>query len=82
MRDKTCGAFYLFCNEFNKLKKNKSTNLDSIHHVTLRILFNLISAVKAFLFCHYIRNVGMDVIPFLEICNLVYRIFLMALFHS
>ena len=42
--------------------------LDSIYHMTLRLLCNLISYVKKKLkFCHhYARNVIMDVITFPE----------------
>ena len=32
--------------------------------MTLRLLRNLISAVKMLLFCHYVSNVVMDVIKF------------------
>ena len=40
--------------------------LDSIYHMTLRLLYNLISAVKTLFFCHYVRTVVMDVITFPE----------------
>ena len=36
--------------------------LDSIYHMTLRFLWNPITAVKTLYFCHYVRNVVMDVI--------------------
>ena len=36
--------------------------LDSIYHMTLRLLLNLISGVKKISFCHYVRNVIMDII--------------------
>ena len=38
--------------------------LDSIYHMTLRLLCNLISAVKTLYFCHIVCNVVMDVITF------------------
>ena len=38
--------------------------LDSIYHKPLRLLRNLISAVKTLYLCHYVRNVAMDVITF------------------
>ena len=36
----------LFRNKFNKFNKTRAQMLDSIYHMTLRILLNLISAVK------------------------------------
>ena len=44
----------LFRNEFNKLNNTKARMLDSIYHMTLRLLLNLISAEKHFLsLCMY-----------------------------
>ena len=40
--------------------------LDSIYHMTLRLLSKLVYAMKTFSFCHYVCNVVMDVITFLE----------------
>ena len=40
--------------------------LDSIYHMTLTLLWNLIFAVKTLQFCHYVRNVVMDAITFPE----------------
>ena len=40
--------------------------LDSIYHMTLTLLRNLISCVKKIRFCHYVRNVIMDIIMFPE----------------
>ena len=40
--------------------------LDSIYHMALRLLLNLISAVITLLFCDFVRNVVMDVITFFE----------------
>ena len=48
-RDKMRGLpsiLSLFCNEFNKFNKTGARMLDSIYHMTLRILRNLISGVK------------------------------------
>ena len=36
----------LFRNEFNKLDNTRTRMLDSIYHMTLRLLRNLISGVK------------------------------------
>ena len=53
-----CRAFSLFFrNEFNKFNKTRARMLDSIYHMTLRLLFNLISDVKKVI----MRNVIMDV---------------------
>ena len=40
--------------------------LDSIYHMTLTLLCNLISGVKDLRICHYVRNVVMGVITFPE----------------
>ena len=40
--------------------------LDSIYHMTLRLPSNLISGVKKIRFCHYVRNIIMDIITFPE----------------
>ena len=37
-------------NEFNKFSNTRARMLDSIYHMTLRLLRNLISAVKRFNF--------------------------------
>ena len=47
-------------------KESNPTNKDSIYHMTLRLLWNLISAAKKLKFCHYVRNVVMDVTMFPE----------------
>ena len=57
----------LFRNEFNKFNNTIARMLDSIYHMTLRLLLNLIFAVKTLLFCHYVRSIVMDVITFPEI---------------
>ena len=36
----------LFCSEFNKFNNTRAPMLDSIYHMTLSLLWNLISAVK------------------------------------
>ena len=43
----------LFRNKFNKFKNTVARMLDSIYHVTLRLLLKLISGVKEIRFCHY-----------------------------
>ena len=48
-RDKMRGLpsiLSLFCNEFNKFNKTRARMLASIYHMTLRLLLNLIFAVK------------------------------------
>ena len=56
----------LFRNEFNKFNNTRARMLDSIYHMTLRLLRNIISDVKTLKFCVYLRNLAMDVITFLE----------------
>ena len=56
----------LFRNEFRKFNNTRARMLDSIYHMALRILGNLISDVKTLQFCHYVRNVVMGVITFPE----------------
>ena len=38
---------FLFCNKFNKFNNTRAQMLDSIYHVTLKLLSNLNSAVKS-----------------------------------
>ena len=40
------------CNELNKFNKTRARMLDSIYHMTLILLCNLISGVKTLYFCH------------------------------
>ena len=40
--------------------------LDSIYHMTLRFLLNLITGVRKIRFFYYVRNVIMDIITFPE----------------
>ena len=54
----------LFPNEFNKFNNTRARLLDSIYHMTFRLLRNLISAVKQLYFFHYVRNIIMGVITF------------------
>ena len=64
-RDKMRGLpsiLSLFRNEFNKFNNTRARMLDSIYHMTNTM--NLISGVKMLYFCHYDRNVVMDVITF------------------
>ena len=64
-RDKMRGLpsiLSLFRNEFDKFNNTGARMLDSIYHMTLRLLLNLISGVKMLQFCHYVRIVVMDVI--------------------
>ena len=52
-RDKMRGLssiLSLFCNNFAKSNNTRARMLDSIYHMTLRILWNLISAVKCYNF--------------------------------
>ena len=70
-RDKMRGLpsiLSFFRNEFKKFNNTRTRMLDSIYHMTLRLLWNLISAVKhhnVAITC-YVRNVVMDVITFPE----------------
>ena len=52
----------LFCNKFNKFNNTGARMLDSIYHMTLKLIKNHISGVKTPRFCHLLRNVIMDVI--------------------
>ena len=64
-RDKMRGLpriLSLFRTEFIKFKNTRARMLDSIYHMTNSL--NLISGVKTLYFCHFVRNVVMDVITF------------------
>ena len=66
-RDKMQGLpsiLSLFHNEFNKFNNTRARMLDSIYQMTLKLLSNIISAVKTLYFCHYVCKVVMDVITF------------------
>ena len=59
-RDKMRGLpsiLSLFRNEFNKFNKTRARMLDSIYHLALKLLWNLISDVKTLHFFHFVRNV-------------------------
>ena len=58
--------------------------LDSIYHMTLKLIKNCIFGVDMSRFCHLFCNVIMDVITFSKICKplAVYRFYCMALYHS
>ena len=55
----------LLRNEFNKFNNTEARMLDSIYHMTLKII-KIIIGVKTSRFCHLLRNVIMDVITFPE----------------
>ena len=64
-RDKMRGLpsiLSLFRNEFNKFNKTRARMLDSIYHMTNTLKSHF--CVKTLYFCHYVRNVVMDVITF------------------
>ena len=50
----------------------------------MKITLNLMFAEKTLYFCHYVRNVVVDVITFPEICKpiVVYRFYCMVVFQS
>ena len=59
--------------------------LDSIYHMPLKLIKNRIFGVKTFRFCHFLRNVIMDLISFpKKICKplVVYRLYCIELYHS
>ena len=65
-RDKMRGLpsiLSLFRNEFNKFNNTRARMLDSIYHMT-NTLKSDFRRKKTLLFCHYVRNVVMDVITF------------------
>ena len=69
--------------EFNKFSNTEARMLDSIFHMTLRLLKSHIFGVKTSRFYHFLSNVIMDVITLALICKLVfYRFYCMAFFHS
>ena len=56
------GIVSLFLNEFNKFNSTGARMLDSIYHMTFKLLKNRIFCVKMSRFGHLLRNVLMDVI--------------------
>ena len=64
-RDKMQGLpsiLSLFRNEFNKFNNTRARMLDSIYHMTNTLKSRFWR--KNVIFCHYVRNVVMDVITF------------------
>ena len=64
-RDKTqglSGILSIFHNKFNKSNNMGARILDSIYHMTLKLLKNHILVVKTSRFCHLLRNYIMDYI--------------------
>ena len=64
-RDKMRGLpsiLSLFRNEFNKFNNTRARMLDSIYHMTKTLKSHFWH--KTLKFCHYVRNVVMDVITF------------------
>ena len=49
-------------NEFNKFNNTGAQMLDSVYHMTLKLLKNHIFGVKRSRFCHLLHNVKMDII--------------------
>ena len=67
-RNKTRGLpsiLSLFCNKLNKFNNTKARMLDSIYLMTLKLLWNLISAVKRYKFV-IMYATYMDIIMFPE----------------
>ena len=56
----------LFRNEFNKFNNTGAQMLDSIYHITFKILKSCIFSVKTSKFSHILSNVRLDVITFPE----------------
>ena len=56
----------LFQNEFNKFNNTGALMLDSIYHMTLKLIKNHFFGLKMSRFWNLLRNVIMDVIMFLK----------------
>ena len=54
----------LFRNKFNKFNNAGAGVLDSINHMTLKLMENCNFGIKTSRFCHLLRNVIMNVITF------------------
>ena len=68
-RDKMRGLWSilsLFRNELNKFNNTGAGMLDSIYHMTLKILTNRIFGVKTSIFSLILRNIIMGIITFPE----------------
>ena len=66
-RDKMRGLLSILSlslNEFNKLNNTRARMLDSIYHITLKLIEIAFFGVKTSRFCHLLRNVITDVITF------------------
>ena len=66
-RDKMRGLpsiLSLFRNKFNKLNNTGARMLNSIYHMTLKLLKNHIFGVITSRDCHLLRNIIMDVVTF------------------
>ena len=69
----------LFRNEFNKFNNTRARMLDSIYHMTFKILKNQIFGVKTSRFCHLLSKV---IIKSLRNVKSVNQFYCMALYHS
>ena len=83
-RDKMQGLqsiLLLFRNEFNKFNNTGARMLDSIYHMTLKLLKKVLG-MKTSRFCHLLCNV---IINFIRLLNckplMVYRFYCMALYN-
>ena len=52
----------LFRNKFNIFNNTGTGMLDSIYHMTLKLLKNLVFGVKTLRFCHLLRNAILNII--------------------
>ena len=74
----------LFRNKFNKFN-NGAKIVDSIHHMTLKLLLNLVFARKTLRFCHiYLMLIWTSSHSLTKICKLlvVYQFYCTVLYHS
>ena len=58
----------LFGNEFHKFNNTGIRMIDSIYHMTFKLLLNRNISVKKLRFCHNVFKVSMDVITY-KICK-------------
>ena len=49
-----CQGFYFFRNKFNKFNNTRARMLDSIYHMTFKLLSNLISVLNYYCFIDFI----------------------------
>ena len=75
---------FFFHSEINELNYTGVWILDSISHITLKVLWNLVSGVQSSIFCHiYPTLLWQSLCNFNKICKpLVVDQFCMALYHS